>query len=135
MAELQTHHAFVGRRILVVEDEAIIALSIADILTDAGGVVIGPASSASEALLLIENESVDCAVLDLHLGREEDASRIADWLAQANVPFIFVTGYSEHRILSRHASRPVILKPYEQQEIVAALTAMVQATKKGLANQ
>ena len=56
-----------GRRILIVEDEAIVSLMLEDLLTESGCIVIGPVGTTQSALRLIEHEPIDCAVLDVKL--------------------------------------------------------------------
>ena len=82
-----------GKRVLIVEDEALIALSLEEMAQDAGGEVVGPASNVDEALSIIENNSIDMALLDFNLGGETSLP-IADALRLRGVPFTFLTGYN-----------------------------------------
>src|SRR5271166_3586149 len=80
-------------RILVVEDEALVACGLEILLVERGYEVIGPAPNTAKALKLIARESIDAALLDVDLGRER-IDCAAEALAAASVPFIFTTGYS-----------------------------------------
>jgi len=91
-----------GRRILVVEDEVIISMWIAEILRNAGATVVGPAGSAAEARDLIERETIDCAVLDYKMP-DGTTETVADSLACRGVPFVFATGYYRGSLGASHA--------------------------------
>lgn len=118
-----------GRRILVVEDEALIAMLIEDSLREAGAEIVGPSPSVVEALRLIsavETEgSLDAAVLDVRLG-DDTVLAVADQLATLGVPFVFVTAYGEVR-LGGHANAPVLGKPIASEELIAALVDLLKA--------
>jgi DNA-binding response OmpR family regulator len=115
------------RRILVVEDEALVAIMFEDGLLDAGAQVIGPASSVEEALLLIEGAAADgglsAAVLDINL-QGAAVSPVADRLAALGVPFVFATGYGERCNRGLHAVAPVLAKPFEADKLVAAVSSL-----------
>ena len=81
-----------NRKVLVVEDEMMIAMLIEDMLDEFGCKLVGPATNVPRALELIGKEQVEIAVLDLNLDGK-DTYAIADALRQKNVPFIFATGY------------------------------------------
>jgi PAS domain S-box-containing protein len=101
-----------GNQILVVEDEALVAMALRESLTELGYSVVGPFSRMSEAILALRNARVDAAVLDVNLGGEV-VYPLADVLAADRVPFIFVTGYGPDEIERRFASVPVLQKPIE----------------------
>jgi DNA-binding response OmpR family regulator len=86
-------------RVLVVEDEAIVAIDIADQLTDAGFLVIGPAPSVAKALKLIEDVGCDVAVLDVNL-RDETAEPVARELRSRRTPFVFLSAVSRDHLPS-----------------------------------
>src|SRR6476646_3642380 len=100
-----------SRRVLVVEDEFVIALEIEDVLLRAGYEMVGPAASASEAERLAREEQLDVALLDVGL-RGEPAFQAADALADRGVPFVFLTGYSPETLPGRFRDRAVLGKPY-----------------------
>lgn len=83
-----------GRRILIVEDEYIIAADLEDVLAREGATVVGIASSVAHGLALVDKAHPEAAVLDLNLGGEISAP-VASALAERSVPFVIVTGYGE----------------------------------------
>jgi len=115
-----------GKRILVVEDEALIAVMVEDMLSDMGCSVVGPAATIEQALALARAEEVDGAVLDVNV-RGERIDPVADALAARGVPMLFATGYGEVRLASG-AQATVIDKPYTQEKLARGLaTAMAEA--------
>ena len=118
------HRSLHGRRVLVVEDEALVAMMFEDVLLDAGAEVIGPASSVEEALLLIETATagggVNAAVLDINL-QGAMVSPVADHLAALDVPFVFTTGYGEGCDRGLHAARPLLAKPFGPDTLVTTV--------------
>lgn len=111
------------KRILVVEDEPIIALDIASGLEEAGAEVVGPASSAAEALATIESEKVDAALLDGNL-RGRPVDEIAAALTHRKIPFLFVTGYGRDSLPREFGHVTVLTKPFSQPELVDAAEAL-----------
>src|SRR4029078_218568 len=85
-----------GLRILIVEDEAMIALLIQDVLEEIGSVIVGPASRIPAALDLIAAEAVDLAVLDLNLAGQP-VYPVAEVLADRGTPFVCITRYGDAR--------------------------------------
>lgn len=110
-----------GRRILVVEDEALVAMLVEDALLDVGAVVLGPAATVAEALALLEREALpDAAVLDLNLAGEV-STPVADALVRRGVPFVVATGYGASGLPPGHGDVPVLAKPYDPDELTLAL--------------
>jgi len=107
-------------RVLIVEDEALVALDIAGQLTEAGLTVVGPAVSVAGALQLIGNSGCDAAVLDINLGCET-SEPVAQELRTKNVPFVILTGYAKSAALRGYDGAPVISKPARPVELIAAL--------------
>lgn len=118
-----------GRRVLVVEDDYIIASDLAFVLEDRGVEVIGPAPSVEEALKLIAEVELDGAMLDINLGKETSYP-IADALTKRDVPFIFVTGYDVIVVPTAHADVPRLEKPIRAE----TLAHLLADTIGGLAN-
>ena len=105
-----------GLKILVVEDEPLIAMTLEDLLTDAGCTVVGPASSLKQGMRLVEQEAVDGAILDVNLGGEM-VFPLADALVERSIPFVYVTGYGKLLRACNHG-RPVLQKPYNNQQLL-----------------
>src|SRR5580704_5752633 len=83
-----------SKRLLVVEDECLIALMMADHLIELGYTVVGPAFTISEALHLARVGSIDAALLDLNL-HGVFAGEVADILSRRQIPFLFISGYDQ----------------------------------------
>ena len=111
--------ALAGKRILVVEDERLIAVMVTDMLAGLGATVVGPATTIECGLELAGSESFDAAVLDINV-RGERIDPIADLLVAGGIPMLFATGYGVAAVSERpHAS--VIDKPYTQEKLASAL--------------
>ena len=110
-----------GRRLLLVEDEFLIASDLARLLEMQGAEILGPAPSVRAALdLLSRDPPLDGAVLDVNL-RGELAFPVADALRARGVPFVFATGYAAEMIPERYRAVPCCEKPFDGPEIVRAL--------------
>ena len=114
-----------NRKVLVVEDEMMIAMLIEDMLDTFGCKLVGPATSVPRALELIGKEKVDVAVLDLNLDGKDYAT---DALRQKNVPFIFATGYGSTGMRPEYANRPVLQKPFQAKNLEIALAEALAAS-------
>lgn len=104
------------RRILLVEDEAIVGMMMRDLLLDYGLFVIGPCGSVAEAMAVAEDGQFDCAVLDLNLGNEM-VYPVAETLVKRKIPIAFVTGYGRESIDERFKQVPVIQKPIARESL------------------
>jgi PAS domain S-box-containing protein len=105
--------AISGNRVMIVEDEALVAMVVTESLTNLGCSVVGPFSRCSEAIAAIDANAIDAAILDVNLDGEM-VYPLADMLAHRGVPFIFVTGYGAESIDPRFKHIPVIQKPVER---------------------
>jgi CheY-like chemotaxis protein len=109
------------RRILIVEDEYLIAMSLQDALENAGSVVVGPVPSVDKAIKTIESEPhIDAAILDVNLGGVL-AYPVADMLIARKIPFVFTSGYEDNVLRSRYAQIKNCPKPYMFQAMEEAL--------------
>ena len=111
--------------ILVIEDEALVAMDLEAILRDAGCRIVGPVTSMADALRAIDEVKPDAAVLDLKLGNEL-ALPVADALETARVPFIIITGHARDIVPDRHRHRPYLAKPYTSDALLAVLGATLR---------
>lgn len=109
-----------GKTVLLVEDEMLIALDIADTLTAAGAHIIGPCTSLEDASAAALNASIDLALLDIDLHGEE-VFPAAKLLRTRGIPFAFHTGQPEREALrTEFASAPVCVKPLTAERLVSA---------------
>ncbi|MGD9510819.1 MAG: response regulator [Geminicoccaceae bacterium] len=106
-----------GRKVLVVEDDALIAMLIEDVLTESGATVQGPIADEATALRAAEDSECDLALLDVHLGRGSSAA-VARRLGGRGVPVVFVTGYGRHGLPEPFAGAPMLGKPFRDEELV-----------------
>jgi CheY-like chemotaxis protein len=110
-----------GRRILVVEDELMIAMLVEDMLTDLGCSVVGPAHALADALALARSEpGIDAALLDVNLGGQP-VFAVADALREMGVPAIFSTGYGDAGLRDVDRGAPVLQKPFRAGDLARAL--------------
>ena len=100
-------------RVLLVEDEALVAMMIQDTLAEFGFQVVGPLSTASEALSAARESHFDAAVLDINLG-DGLVYTVAEILGVRGVPFVFVTGYDVDSVDPRFSDIPILQKPIER---------------------
>ena len=120
-----TRSLLLGLRILVVEDDAIIALDIAGTLADAGATVIGPVYRVARALDLLETSAIDIAVLDYRL-ESETISPVADRLSTQGIPYLFYTS-SRSQVEQAHPGVPILDKPTRPEQLVVALKALTES--------
>ncbi len=109
-----------GARILVVEDEALIALSIEQTLRDFGCTVVALAMHIDDALPIAQSGDVDAAMLDVNVGGRE-VFPVADVLIRRRIPVLFATGYGAEALRSDLRGRPIIRKPFQARELRQAL--------------
>lgn len=113
------------KRILVVDDEGMIAMLIEETILDEGGLVVGPVGDLDEALALARDAAIDAAVLDVNLAGKP-SHVVADVLAARGVPFLFATGYGNHAVIAAHADAPVIAKPFRLGALIAAIEGLLR---------
>jgi CheY-like chemotaxis protein len=109
-----------GRRVLLVEDEAMIAMLVEDMLEDLGHKLVTVASRLEEAVAAARNEAFDLAILDLNLGGVLTYPA-ADVLAERGVPFIFATGYGSGGLKEAYAARSALQKPFNTDALGQAI--------------
>lgn len=114
-----------GRKILLVEDEFLIALELSDSLSALGALVSGPHATLAAAKAAAQAIEVDLAILDIDL-RGEEVFPAALCLRERGIPFIFYTGQPDRDILRlEFADVPVCIKPADTQTIVSALSGLL----------
>jgi CheY-like chemotaxis protein len=108
-------------RVLVVEDELLLALCMEEQLQEDGHTVIGPAANAAQALELIEMEDLDAAVLDVNLSGERSTT-VAEALRARNIPFVVTTGYSGLQLDEPvWQDAPQLSKPFRSEQLARML--------------
>jgi CheY-like chemotaxis protein len=110
-------------RILIVEDEMLLAMNIEDMLLDLGHEVVGIASRLEPALALAREADFDVAMLDVNLAGDRSFP-VAEALAERGIPFLFATGYGRAGIDEAYRDRPVLQKPFRAGELLAAIEAL-----------
>ncbi len=109
-----------GLRVLLAEDEFLVAMDIETMLVRCGCTVIGPASRLDAALRLAGSEAVDAAVLDVNLNGEL-VYPVAAVLAGRGIPFVLTTGYGEGSIPEDYAAAPRLAKPFGEKHLIECM--------------
>lgn len=109
-----------GRRVLVVEDEALIAGQIESLLVGQGCLVSGPVPSLDSALALARSEPLDAAILDVNLSGSRSEA-VADMLRQQGIPFIVLTGYADGGLSAAFHGAPMVAKPFDEEVLLNIL--------------
>lgn len=112
-----------GKRVLVVDDEFMVAAMLIDTLEDIGAVPIGPASTVAEALGLVTANTLDAAILDWNLNGEA-GTPIARALNERRVPYLISTGYGS--VADEFAAIPRLTKPYTPPTLLAELEKLLR---------
>jgi CheY-like chemotaxis protein len=117
-------------RVLLVEDNFIIALDLVELVREAGAEPVGPVASVKDGVAALERHPVDAAILDINLG-EENALGLLDHLQRRAIPFAFATGYSPDDVIpAEHAAAPVLAKPYSAADVRALLAVLREGRDK-----
>lgn len=109
-------------RVLVVEDDLLVAMLVTDLVAQCDCLVVGPVGSVGDALAAVREDALDGAVLDINLHGER-VWPVAELLEECGIPFIFATGYNEGDIPERFRTRPRIAKPVTNVSVEHALRA------------
>jgi light-regulated signal transduction histidine kinase (bacteriophytochrome) len=118
-------------KVLLVEDQVLIAMDAEMMLADAGLSNVVTASSSADALNRLKSFTPGIAILDINLGRDTSVP-VAEELARRNIPFVFATGYDDRSIVpDNFADVPVVRKPYDSLALVAALSDRLESFPKG----
>jgi CheY-like chemotaxis protein len=109
-----------GARALIVEDEAIIAMTAEDMLDQLGCVTVASVSTLAGALAAAKSGGFDFALLDINLNGAESLP-VAALLKKAGIPFVFTTGYGSAVRGEAHEDAPLVTKPYRTKDLAAAI--------------
>ena len=118
---------FMKPNVLMVEDEAYLAMALEDLLTDAGYHVLG-AARLSDALEIADHEHVDAALLDINL-HGEAVYPLATYLRENGVPFAFASAYSRDTLPKDFHDCELVRKPYTSERIIEAVESMMERTR------
>jgi CheY-like chemotaxis protein len=116
-----------GKRILIVEDEYLIAMNVASEIAELGGKVVGVVGSADDALDVIAATDVDGAIIDITL-TGGPTFQVADALAARHIPFVFMTGVGPHDAARHHSNAPWLEKPFTKDALRQALESLIWPT-------
>lgn len=116
-------------RVLIVEDEMLIALMLKDMLTETGLTVEAIAKDFNSGLEFAQKSDVDLAILDINLNGKE-AYPIAEILRKRGIPFIFSTGYGESSIKPDFDHVTCIMKPFQQDMLIDAIEGVLSKNEK-----
>src|SRR5690606_11040755 len=121
--------ALEGRRVLVVEDESLVAMLIETILVDLGCEVVGPVANLDEAVALIRSDArIDLALLDVNVAGQP-VFPAAEALEARGTPFVFAWGYGAGGLPDRWRDRPTLQKPFTEPAIGQALMQAMGAAR------
>ena len=112
-------------RVLVVEDEMMVAMYVEDLLTELGYEVVAVATGFDQALTMAREAEVDFAVLDINLNGHLSFP-IADALRERGIPFLFASGYGSRGLNDNHRHAVRIQKPFRSRELAAAISRIDQ---------
>lgn len=114
-----------AKRVLVLDDEMLVAMMLEDMLMDLGYEVAGPFANLEDALGCASTERLDGAILDLNLGRGVLSTPVADALRERGVPFVLATGYGTSAETDGMGHSGLLGKPFSAGEVEAALHAIL----------
>jgi len=120
-------HQLASKRVLIVEDDGIIAMDLAHELAAVGAIVVGWVATVSAALDAIASTYLDGVILNISL-RGKAAFPVADALADRHIPFVFATGWAADEIPDRHANVPRLEKPTAAPVVCRALEGAMSGT-------
>ena len=115
-----------GTRVLIVEDEAIIAMTAEDMIEELGCIVANTASNLAEALAHVKAGGFDVALLDINLNGSE-STEVAQLLIERAFPFVFTTGYGSGGPAADFPDIPVVAKPYRAADLATAIAKAITA--------
>ena len=110
----------VAKRVLIVEDEVLLALHLEDLLTELGHEVVGQATRIEMAMELAHDSDFDFAVLDINVAGTKSFP-VADLLRQRGIPFAFATGYGAEGLMDGYRDAPTLRKPYALEDLVRTI--------------
>jgi CheY-like chemotaxis protein len=122
-------HNLGGKKVLIVEDNFLIAEDLWDVMREAGCGLCGTAPTSAAALALLRKELPDGVLLDVGL-RDTDASPVAQELVSRGVPFLLVTAYERHQLPEALRGRPCLSKPYSRETLISLASRTFEARSR-----
>lgn len=116
--------ALPDRRILLVEDEMMVAGMVRRMLTELGYAVVGPATAVDEAMKMVDDGGIDAAILDINLNGEMSYP-VADALNSRGIPFVFSTGYDGDDLPNGHLGSALLKKPFRRSGLAGAVAGLL----------
>ena len=117
-----------GRRVLIVEDEAMISALIEMILGEAGCSIVGPVATVKRALEIVERETFDAALLDVHVNGHE-VYVVADVLLSRGIPIVLISGFARKQLPPRYRHCPYIAKPFTPDTVLTLLDEAIAGNR------
>jgi DNA-binding response OmpR family regulator len=125
IATAESGKALENVRVLLVEDEPLLAAGVADQLSEAGALVVGPCSTTGRAMAALDEHDIDVAIVDYVLA-DDNSEGLQDVLERKGIPFVVVTGYP--RVLVRRDTRQRVLsKPISPEVLASTLRSLARA--------
>ncbi len=118
-----------GLRVLIVEDETLVAMLIEEYLLELGCEVAFSASRVAKAMKGLQSHPIDVAVLDVNVAGES-ISRLVETLDQLGIPFIFASGYGARGVDARWSGSPVLQKPFTGSDLRGALLTLLEKPRR-----
>jgi CheY-like chemotaxis protein len=115
-------------RVLLVEDESMVALLLENMLAELGHEVVGPVARLDAALAMAQGQALDAALLDVNLNGKE-IYPVAEALAAREIPFVFVTGYGRRALRAPYCDRPILPKPFRRDDLRELFAAVCRAKR------
>ena len=116
-------------RVLVVEDEPLVAMMIEEVLSRGGFSLAGSAANSGQAMKILSQTTPNVAILDLNLGYGQTSLPVAEELERRGIPFIFVTGLNEFAIPQRFRDRPRLSKPIVEEQLQGIVKTTISASR------
>ncbi len=119
-------------RVLLVEDEPLLAMLLEESISDLGHDPVGAVATVPQAMAVLDAEPIDCALLDFSLGGTENSVAVAKRLRHADIPFCYLSGHSSLDIGSGAPDAPMMTKPVSMRDLERALDQMQALTQVGI---
>jgi CheY-like chemotaxis protein len=113
------------KRVLILDDEMLVAMMLEDMLGDLDFDVVGPYAALEDAMSAVTTQPLDCAIIDLNLGRGVTSAPVAEALRERGVPFLLATGYGANEETDALGHSGLLAKPFSTSEVQSALQSIL----------